>query len=141
MSSDIHIFISIATFAILGLAALQAILLYIQNQLIRYKGFQQIAPYLPPLQTMEKRLFQMTWLGFLLLSCSLLSAFLYMEPFYASVHLHKILFSLLAWAFFAILLFGHHKIGWRGLTAVRWTLSAVALLIVAYFSSKLMFLS
>jgi ABC-type uncharacterized transport system permease subunit len=37
---------------------------------------------------------------------------------------------------FAILLFGRWRFGWRGRTAVRWTLSGFALLLLAYFGSR-----
>ena len=34
------------------------------------------------------------------------------------------------------LLVGHHALGWRGSTAIRWTLIAFALLVLGYFGSK-----
>ncbi|HSB96504.1 MAG TPA: cytochrome c biogenesis protein CcsA, partial [Spongiibacteraceae bacterium] len=49
---------------------------------------------------------------------------------------HKTVFSLISWLIFAILLWGHHRLGWRGHTAVRWTLAGFSLLVLAYFGSK-----
>lgn len=140
---------------ILGLAALQASLLYIQNNLLRRKsggklGFwqktqffqlQRIIPLLPPIETMEIFLFRIIGLGFILLSISLLSAGLFVDELYTASRFHKIFLSALAWVFLAILLVGRVRAGWRGPTAVRWTLLCVVLLIVAYFSSKLILLS
>lgn len=132
-----HILISIAALAVLGMAALQAILLYLQTHWIRHKSSEGALRFLPPLQTMETLLFQIIWLGFLFLSASLASACIFLDDIFIISRLQKILFSFLAWAFFATLLYGHYRSGWRGTTAIRWTLSGMVLLIVAYFSSKL----
>jgi ABC-type uncharacterized transport system permease subunit len=45
--------------------------------------------------------------------------------------------SLIAWAVFATLLWGHWKFGWRGRTAIRWTLGGFVFLMLAYFGSKM----
>src|SRR5690606_36863616 len=37
---------------------------------------------------------------------------------------------------FAVLLWGRHRLGWRGGTALRWTLGGLVVLILAYFGSK-----
>ena len=37
---------------------------------------------------------------------------------------------------FGALLLGRWRRGWRGTTAVRWTLTAMALLVLAFFGSK-----
>jgi ABC-type uncharacterized transport system permease subunit len=42
-----------------------------------------------------------------------------------------------SWVVFAILLWGRHRLGWRGRTAIRWTLTGFGLLMLAYFGSKL----
>jgi ABC-type uncharacterized transport system permease subunit len=135
-----HILISIMAFGILGMAAFQAMLLHLQNRLLRSQYSETGLRFFPPLQTMETLLFQIIWLGFLCLSASLATAFFFLEDIRAISHIQKIIFSVLAWIFFAILLYGHHHSGWRGRTAIRWTLSGVILLIVAYFSSKLIVL-
>lgn len=135
-----HILISIGALAVLGMATLQAILVYFQTQWIRKQNSVGALSFLPPLQTMETLLFQIIWLGFLFLSASLASACIFLEDIFSISRLQKMLFSFLAWGFFATLLYGHYRSGWRGTTAIRWTLSGMVLLIVAYFSSKLMFL-
>jgi len=50
---------------------------------------------------------------------------------------HKTVLSILSWAMFGILLLGRHRRGWRGRRAVRLTLSAMLLLLLAFFGSKL----
>lgn len=137
--SLVHILISIAAFSILGLAALQALLLFMQNHLLRSKKPSGMINILPPLQTMESLLFQIIWIGFLFLSASLWSAYLCLTDSIITPPIEKIVFSMLAWILFGILIYGRHHSGWRGLTAVRWTLSGIALLSIAYFGSKLVF--
>jgi len=132
-----HILISILAFGALGLAALQATLLYLHHKLLRNKSAHTLVWMLPPLQTMETLLFQIIWFGFLLLSASLSSAFLFLDEPFAANRLQKIILSLLAWGLFAILLCERHQSGVRGLKkAIRWTLIGVGLLLVAYLGSK-----
>ena len=85
---------------------------------------------------METLLFQMLALGFLLLTLSLLTGFLFLEDMFAQHLVHKTVLSLLAWLLFAVLLLGHWWLGWRGQTAIRWTIAAFVLLMLAYFGSK-----
>jgi ABC-type uncharacterized transport system permease subunit len=49
---------------------------------------------------------------------------------------HKTVLSVLSWLAFGALLLGRWRRGWRGATAVRWTLAAMALLLLAFFGSK-----
>jgi ABC-type uncharacterized transport system permease subunit len=71
------------------------------------------------------------------LSASLLTGFLYLEDIFAQHLVHKTVLSIIGWVLLAILLFGRFRFGWRGKTAIRWTLSAFAFLMLAYFGSKL----
>jgi len=50
---------------------------------------------------------------------------------------HKTVFSLIAWAVFAVLLAGRWLRGWRGRTALRLTFGGFALLLLAYVGSRL----
>lgn len=50
---------------------------------------------------------------------------------------HKTVLSTLAWLMFGGLLIGRLRYGWRGKTAIVWTLSGFAVLILAYFGSKI----
>ncbi len=49
---------------------------------------------------------------------------------------HKTLFALLSWIAFGALLVGRHFYGWRGRTALRWTLGGFVLLLLAYVGSR-----
>lgn len=134
---DIHIIISITAYSILSLAAVQAILIAIQDKHLREKHPGGFIRALPPLQTMESLLFQMIGIGFLMQSLSLATGFIYLDDMFAQHLAHKTFFSIIAWLVFAILLWGRWKFGWRGKTAIRWTLGGFVSLLLAYLGSKL----
>ncbi len=132
----IHIVLSILAYSILGLAAVQAVLLSLQERNLHNRKPGGIIRALPPMETMEQLLFQMIIIGFSLQSMSLVSGFTYLENMFSQHIVHKTVLSAIAWGVFAILLWGHWKYGWRGRTAVRWTISGFLTLLIAYFGSK-----
>jgi ABC-type uncharacterized transport system permease subunit len=97
---------------------------------------QTLLAFLPPLQTMEKLLFEIIGFGLLLLTLSIASGFFFLENMFAQHLAHKTFFSLIAWAIFATLLTGRIKYGWRGITATKWTISGFIALMLAYFGTK-----
>ena len=132
-----HILTSIIAFSLLNIAALQAILLAIQDQQLKSHPPKRFILSLPPLQTMESLLFQMLATGLVFLTISLVSGFLFIEDLFAQHLVHKTVLSLSAWIIFSGLLMGRSRYGWRGQTAIRWTLIGFVLLLLAYFGSKL----
>ena len=92
---------------------------------------------LPPLQTMEHLLFELLWTGLILLSLAIASGFLFLEDMFAQRVAHHTVLSIASWLVFAILLAGRWRLGWRGRTAIRWTLAGFTMLMLAYFGSKL----
>ncbi len=131
-----HIFISILSYSLMTIAAFQALLLALQNWRLRHKHLGSFLQTIPPLQTMESLLFEVLWAGFGLLTLSLLTGFLFFEDFFAQHLVHKTVFSLCAWLFYGILLWGRHVKGWRGNTAIRWTLVGFSAMVLAYWGSK-----
>lgn len=134
---EVHILISILAYSVLSIAAVQAVLLAIQDHHLRNKHPGGFIRALPPLQTMESLLFRMITLGFALLTLSLATGFLFMEDMFAQHLVHKTVLGLLAWGVFGTLLWGRHRFGWRGPTAIRWTLIGFVALMLAYFGSKM----
>lgn len=134
---EIHILISIAATSLLSIAAVQAILLTIQDRQLRNKRPGGFIRALPPLQAMERFLFQVIGLGFALQTLSLLSGFVFLENMFAQHLVHKTILSIIAWSVFATLLWGRKQFGWRGKTAIRWTLTGFGVLILAYIGSKI----
>jgi ABC-type uncharacterized transport system permease subunit len=132
----IHILFSILAYSLLGLAAVQAILLSVQERHLHNRKPGGFIRGLPPLETMETLLFQMITIGFALHTMSLLSGFMYLEDMFAQHIAHKTILSAIAWVVFAVLLYGRWRYGWRGRTAVRWALSGFVTLMIAFFGSK-----
>lgn len=132
-----HIFSSIIAFSLLNIAALQAIFLAIQEQQLRKHPPRKIILTLPPLQSMEALLFKMITTGVIFLTISLVSGFVFIDDLFAQHLVHKTVLSILAWLIFSALLFGRKRYGWRGRTAIQWTLSGFISLLLAYFGSKL----
>ncbi|XSG83919.1 MAG: cytochrome C assembly family protein [Methylohalobius sp. ZOD2] len=134
---EAHILVSILAFSLLNIAALQALLLAFQDWQLHRKRTNWFLRSLPSLQTMESLLFQMIGFGFLLLSVSLATGFLFIQDLFAQHLVHKTVLSILSWLVFGVLLAGRWRFGWRGRTAIRWTLGGFVMLTLAYFGSKL----
>jgi ABC-type uncharacterized transport system permease subunit len=134
----IHIFLSVITSMVLCVAGFAALILAIQEHLVRTEPGGNIIRRLPPLITMEKLLFQIITLGFLLLSFLLISSIYYFHELLSSNWLlwQKTILVICAWIVFAMLLIGRYFRGWRGRKAIYGTLFGVTLLIVVYFGSQ-----
>ena len=134
---SVHILTSIVAFSLLNIAALQAILLAIQDQQLRSHPPKRYIQSLPPLQTMESLLFQMIIAGLFFLTILLISGFIFIEDLFAQHLAHKTVLSILAWIIFSGLILGRIRYGWRGRTAIKLTLFGFLSLLLAYFGSKL----
>ncbi len=132
-----HILLSLAAYSMFALAALQAIILSIQERQLRQHHINGIMRKLPPLQTMEQSLFQLITAGFILLTIGFITGIIFIDDLFAQHLVHKTVLSIISWIVFATLLWGRWKYGWRGNTAVKWTLVGFILLVLAYFGSKL----
>jgi len=136
---ELHILLSVTAYSMLTIAALQSIVLAIQERLLRQKHPGRVMGVLPPLQTMEVVLIQILAIGFFLLSLSLATGMMFVHNIFAQHISHKIVLSILAWCVFATLLWGHWARGWRGKHLIRWTLSGFSLLVLAYFGTKIVY--
>lgn len=132
-----HILFSLFAYSLLGVAALQAVVLAVQERRLRHGAAGGALSALPPLQEMEHFLFQLIAAGFALLTLALFTGLIFVHNLFTQHLVHKTVLSLLAWLVFAVLLWGRWRFGWRGRTAIRWTLGGFAALMLAYFGSKL----
>ncbi|WP_428354352.1 cytochrome C assembly family protein [Methyloprofundus sp.] len=137
LAMKMHILSSIIAFSLLTIAAFQALILALQNKQLKSHNPGRLMLSFPPLQAMESLLFQMISTGLLFLSVSLLSGFIFIEDLFAQHLVHKTILSIVAWVIFSSLLIGRQLYGWRGKTAIRWTLYGFICLLLAYFGSKL----
>lgn len=131
-----HVFLSITAYALLALAVCQSVLLKIQKIYLHAKKINPFINKLPPLQTMERIMFQGLRVGFYLLSLSLITGFIFIDDFFAQHLIHKTTLSLVAWIIFAVLIFGHKLFGWHGKQTIVAIQVGFSVLLVAYFGSK-----
>jgi len=132
----IHILLSICAYSLLMISAVQAVMLAIQERLIKTKRAAKIMNALPPLQVMEELLIQIIVIGFFILSLSLASGMMFIDDLFAQHLIHKTVLSFLAWMIYCILLWGRWSAGWRGKKIIRWTLGGFTTLLLAYIGSK-----
>ncbi|NQZ52953.1 MAG: cytochrome c biogenesis protein CcsA [Piscirickettsiaceae bacterium] len=132
-----HILLSLAAYGLFILAAIQAIILAMQERQLRQHNISGVMRKLPPVQTMEHNLFQLITVGFILLTIGFITGIIFIEDLFAQHLVHKTVLSITAWIVFATLLWGRWKYGWRGNTAVKWTITGSIFLVLAYLGSKL----
>lgn len=138
-----HIVVAILAYSTLTIAAFHAVLMALQESRLHTRNAQAgwlsgALDQLPALLTMEKLLFRLIWIGFILLSLTVLSGIVFTEQLFGMAMKwdHKVFFALLSWILFAALLAGRRWRGWRGKTALRFTLAGFATLVLAYVGSR-----
>ncbi len=133
---QLHAWLALLAYATLAIAALIALMLSAQERALRRREFHAWLRALPPLSELEELLFRTIAVGFILLTATLLTGVLFVENLFAQHLVHKTVLSVLSWLAFGALLLGRWRYGWRGVKAVRWTLVAMVLLLLAFFGSK-----
>ncbi|MDH5824178.1 cytochrome c biogenesis protein CcsA [Luteimonas sp. RD2P54] len=133
---QLHAWFALLAYATLAVAALLALLLWAQERALRRREFHRWLHALPPLTELESLLFRTVAAGFVMLSATLLTGMLFVHDLLAQHLIHKTLLSVLSWLVFGALLVGRWRYGWRGNRAIGWTLTAMALLVLAFFGSK-----
>lgn len=134
---QIHVLLSLVAYGILSLAAAQAVLVAIQRHYLATHKPGGFIRALPPLDTTESLLFSLLGIGFVMLSAALVSGFMFLDNMFAQQLVHKTILSCVGWGIFGILLYGRWQFGWRGKKAVHWTLAGFAVLVLAYFGTKI----
>jgi ABC-type uncharacterized transport system permease subunit len=131
-----HILLSMAAAALLFAAAVTALLLVFLDRRLRTRRLADLPSMLPPLDALEKVMFRLIGAGFVLLTLSLFTGFVFVTNLFTQHLIHKTVLSLIAWAIFGVLLIGRIRFGWRGRTAIGWTVSGFGVLALAYFGAK-----
>ncbi|MGN6152936.1 MAG: cytochrome C assembly family protein [Lysobacteraceae bacterium] len=131
----LHAWCALLAYATLAVATLLAVLLWVQERALRKRQLRGWLRMLPPLVELETLLFRTISVGFGLLTATLLTGVLFVEDLMTQHLAHKTVFSVLSWLGFGGLLLGRRRYGWRGATAVRWTLFAMAMLVLAFFGT------
>jgi len=136
----LHLVLAMLAYSLFTIAILHALLMAVlERRLHRKEGATGSAlSALPPLLTLEALLFRLVGAAFLLLTLTLATGIAFSETLFGRALRfdHKTVFAVLSWLTFGLLLFGRWRHGWRGRTAVRWTLSGFVLLLLAYVGSR-----
>ncbi len=139
----VHIALSLLAYALFTIAALHAGMMALFEKRLHSHDMNRALSNLPPLLTLERLLFDIIGIGFVLLTLALASGILFSEqvfgkPFsFNHFTQHKTVFALLSWMTYAGLLAGRKRYGWRGRTAIAWSLTGFAMLVLAYIGSKI----
>ena len=131
----LHILLSLTAYCVLMMAACQAVLLAMQENNLKTRNLRWLR-ILPPLESMERLFVSMLWLGMLLLSGAIASGFIFLENMFDQRVVHHTVLTCVSWLVYAAFLYGRYRYGWRGMTSVRWTSLAFALLVLGYLGSK-----
>ncbi len=132
---DLHIFLSIIAYALLFVSSLVAVNLGWQIKHMKSHVFDTHNMTINSLLKNEEKLFKLIFLGWLFLSCALVTGIIFVQGFLSQGMGHKIIFSLLAWVLFAILIVGRVTKGWRGKKAIKLNLIAMTLLMLGFLGS------
>ncbi len=131
----LHIGLALMAYSVLMIACLFALQLACLDKQLKSRKISQL-PAMPPLMTVEKRLFQLISAGVLLLTLSIASGLFFLEDMFAQGKSHKAVLSILAWCVYVLLLWGHHTYGWRGRKVITLSLIGSVILTLAYFGSR-----
>jgi len=138
MAFKAHLLISMLAYSLFTIASLHVMLMAIIERRLHAGTLPPSLRSMPPLLTMETLLFRIIAAGFVLLTLTIASGVLFSEELFGRPARlsHKTVFGVLSWLIFGALLGGRWFYGWRGRTAVRWTLAGFLTLVLAYIGSK-----
>lgn len=134
----LHFLAAMLAYSLFTLSALHAVFMGYTERKLHQKALTRSLASLPPLLTMEALLFRMIIVAFTLLTVALGTGAVYSEELFGKALTldHKTLFAFASWGIFAALLVGRRAWGWRGRTALRWTMAGFFVLLLAYIGSR-----
>ena len=134
----LHISVALVAYALFVVAALQALLLTGLSRRLHSGVTRADLDGSLPLLSLERFMFRLIAAGFVLLTLTLVSGFVFSEEVFGKpvTFTHKNVFSLLGWATFLVLLIGRYRYGWRGKLALYWIVAGTVLLVLGYLGSK-----
>jgi ABC-type uncharacterized transport system permease subunit len=133
----LHLALAMLAYGLFIIALLHATLMaFVERGL--HQRHRQFFENLPPLLTLETLLFRVIGAAFVFLTLTLITGIAFSETLFgrALSFDHKTVFAVLSWVTFGLLLAGRWRYGWRGRTALRWTLAGFVMLLLAYVGSR-----
>jgi ABC-type uncharacterized transport system permease subunit len=133
----LHLILAMIAYSLFIIALLHATLMAVAERQLHRKSALAFGN-LPPLLTLERLLFRVIAIAFVFLTLTLLTGIAFSETLFGRAMRfdHKTVFAVLSWLTFGLLLGGRWLYGWRGRTALRWTLSGFVMLLLAYVGSR-----
>lgn len=133
-----HIGTSLLAYGLFGIVTLFAVLILLLNRSLHRRKVSSLAGFLPSLLSLEKLMFQGMWVGFVLLTYSVVSGTFFAEAVFGKpvTFTHKTVFGILSWLIYGGLLLKHSMTAWRGKKAAVWTIIGFISLMFAYVGSK-----
>jgi ABC-type uncharacterized transport system permease subunit len=120
----VHIGLSLFSYATLIIAALYALqLAWIDYQL---KNKKLASSEMPPLMSIERKMFHITQIGVVLLTLTLCTGLFFYANLFSAENIDKAVLSIVAWFVYIVLLWGHYHEGWRGRRVVWFNVLARA---------------
>ena len=135
----LHLIFGMLAYSLFTLAMLHALLIAkVERRLHGAPGLGGPLAQLPPLLTLERLVFMLIGAAFAVLTVTLVMGIAYSEAFIGRAlrFEHKTVFLILSWLIFGLLLAGRWRYGWRGRTALRWTVTGFVLLMLGYPGSR-----
>ena len=135
----LHILVSMLAYSLFTIGAMLAILMLWLERALHGRRNAPLLRALPPLLSLEKMMFQVLGVGFVLLTATLISGVAFSEEVFGRpvAFTHKTVFGGISWLLFGALLIGRKRYGWRGRVAIRLTLAGFVALLLAYIGSKI----
>ncbi|MCP1660988.1 cytochrome C assembly family protein [Neisseria perflava] len=134
----LHVGSSLLAYGLFGIVTLFAVLILLLNRNLHKRRFSPLVSFLPPLLSLEKLMFRGMWVGFILLTYSVVSGTFFAESVFGKpvTFTHKTVFGILSWLIYGGLLLKHSMTAWRGKKAAVWTIIGFISLVLAYVGSK-----
>jgi ABC-type uncharacterized transport system permease subunit len=134
----LHLALAMIAYGLAVIALLHALLMTAVERGLHERRPAAFLGRLPPLLTLEQLLFRVIGAAFFFVTLTLATGLIFSETLFGRAWRmdHKTVFAVLSWLAFGLLLLGRWRYGWRGRTAVRWTLTGFVLLVLAYVGSR-----
>ncbi|MEL7024506.1 MAG: cytochrome c biogenesis protein CcsA [Pseudomonadota bacterium] len=133
----LHAVLSLIAYSFLAAGAVLAAASLIKDTQLRAARVSRLSAVLPPLLATERLLATLTTSGFVFLLLAITSGFVFVDNLFAQHLTHKSALSVGALAIFGLLVIGRQVAGWRGRRMLQLYLTGFAILVLAYFGSKI----
>jgi ABC-type uncharacterized transport system permease subunit len=128
----VHLALAMIAYSLFTIALLHATLMAIAERRLHQKQASFVTN-LPPLLTLERSLFRVIGIAFVFLTLTLATGMALTNSMFGRLlrFNHETIFAILSWITFAALLLGRYAYGWRGRTALRWTIAGFVMVLLA----------